>query len=55
MNTTVKNILKGWKNSIEKYNKLDAWKVEEQFSTMGKYLHNNDDPKEIIRLVVCKV
>lgn len=51
MNTTVKNILKGWKNSIEKYNKLDAWKVEEQFSTMGKYLHNNDDPKEIIRLV----
>ncbi len=51
MNTTVKNILKGWKNSIEKYNKLDSWRVEEQFSTMGKYLRNNDDPREIVRLV----
>lgn len=51
MNTAVKNILKGWKNSIEKYNKLDSWKVEEQFSTMGKYLHSNDDPREIVRLV----
>lgn len=51
MNTTVKNILNGWKNSIEKYNKLDSWKVEEQFSTMGKYLRSNDDPRDIVRLV----
>lgn len=51
MNTTVKNILNGWKNSIEKYNKLDSWKVGEQLSTMGKYLHSNDDSREIVRLV----
>lgn len=51
MNTTVKRILNGWKNSIEKYNKLDRWKAEEQFSAMGKYLHCNDDSRDIVRLV----
>lgn len=51
MNTTVKSILNGWKNSIEKYNKLDRWKAEEQFSAMGKYLHCNDDSRDIVRLV----
>ena len=51
MNTTVKSILNGWKNSIEKYNKLDRWKAKEQFSAMGKYLHCNDDSRDIVRLV----
>lgn len=51
MNTTVKSILNGWKNSIEKYNKLDSWKAEEQFSALGKYLHCNDDSRDIVRLV----
>lgn len=32
MNTTVKSILNGWKNSIEKYNKLDSWKLREQLT-----------------------
>lgn len=51
MNTTVKSILNGWKNSIEKYNKLDSWKVREQLSTIGKYLRCNDDSKVIVRMV----
>lgn len=51
MNTTVKSILKGWKNSLEKYNKLDTWKYEEQLSSLGLYLRSNDDPKDIVRLV----
>ena len=51
MNTTVKSILNGWKNSIEKYNKLDSWKVREQLSAIGKYLRCNDDSKVIVRMV----
>ncbi len=51
MNTTVKSILNGWKNSIEKYNKLDTWKFEEQLSSLGKYLFNNNDSRDIVRLV----
>lgn len=51
MNTPTKSILNGWKNSIEKYNKLDRWKAKEQFSAMGKYLHCNDDSRDIVRLV----
>lgn len=51
MNTTVKSILNGWKNSIEKYNKLDKWNFEEQFSSLGRYLRSNDDSKDIVRLV----
>ena len=51
MNTTVKRILNGWKNSIEKYNKLDSWKVGEHLSTIGKYLRTNDDSKDIVRMV----
>lgn len=49
MNTTVKSILNGWKNSIEKYNKLDSWKLREQLSTIGKYLRSNDDTKAIVK------
>lgn len=51
MNTTVKSILNGWKNSIEKYNKLDSWKIEEQVSFLGRYLRSNNDPTDIVRLV----
>ena len=51
MNTTVKSILNGWKNSIEKYNKLDSWKLREQLSTIGKYLRSNDDTKAIVKMV----
>lgn len=51
MNTTVKSILNGWKNSIEKYNKLDTWKIGEQLSILGRYLRNNDDSKDIVRQV----
>ena len=51
MNTTVKSILNGWKKSIEKYNKLDKWNFEEQFSSLGRYLRSNDDSKDIVRLV----
>lgn len=51
MNTTVKSILNGWKNSIEKYNKLDSWKFREQLSTIGKYLRSNDDTKAIVKMV----
>lgn len=51
MNTTVKSILKGWKNSLEKYNKLDVWNFEEQLSSLGRYLRSNNDSKDIVRLV----
>lgn len=51
MNTKSKSILNGWKNSIEKYNKLDTWKFEEQLSSLGKYLFNNNDSRDIVRLV----
>lgn len=51
MNATVKRILNGWKNSIEKYNKLDSWKFGEHLSTIGKYLRTNDDSKDIVRMV----
>lgn len=51
MNTELKSILNGWKNSIEKYNKLDTWKFEEQLSSLGKYLFNNNDSRDIVRLV----
>lgn len=51
MNTTVKSILKGWKNSLEKYNKLDVWNFDEQLSSLGRYLRSNNDSKDIVRLV----
>ena len=51
MNTICKGILNGWKNSIEKYNKLDKWNFEEQLSSLGRYLRSNDDSKDIVRLV----
>lgn len=51
MNTKVKSILTGWKNSIEKYNKLDTWKFEENISLLGNYLRCNDDTRDIVRLV----
>lgn len=51
MNTTVRSILNSWKNSIEKYHKLDTWKLEKQLSSLGKYLLNNNDSKNIVRLI----
>lgn len=51
LNTVLKSILNGWKNSIEKYNKLDTWKIGEQLSILGRYLRHNDDSKDIVRQV----
>ena len=38
MNTKVKNILKHWKKSIEKNNKIDDWNFHEYVSVLSGYI-----------------
>ncbi len=53
MNTKVKNILKYWKKSIEKYNKIDDWNFHEYVSVLSGYIRNNEDDthKDVRRLI----
>lgn len=51
MEKSVKNILKAWESSIERYGKIDSWKINENFSKIGYYLRNNNDSREINRLM----
>ena len=53
MNTKVKNILKHWKKSIEKYNKIDDWNFHEYVSVLSGYIRNNenDTHKDVRRLI----
>ena len=43
MNTKVKNILKHWKKSIERYNKIDEWNFSENVSVLSRYIRNNEN------------
>ena len=47
MNNTVRNILKKWETSLERYNKLDMWSFNDNVSQIGSYLRHNEDDKRI--------
>lgn len=51
MEKSVQNILRSWESSIERYGKIDSWKINESFSVIGDYLRGNDDSREINMLV----
>lgn len=51
MDTSLLNILKSWKSSIERYGKLDSWRLDESLSKLGKYIHSNIDDKKVSNLV----
>lgn len=51
MEKSVKNILKAWESSIERFGKIDSWRINESFSMIGHYLRSNNDSREINRLM----
>lgn len=51
MNKQVEEVLKSWKTSLERYGKLDVWKMEESLSVLSKYLRTKEDTKHIRNLV----
>lgn len=51
MNTSVKKILRRWESSLERFGKIDNWKIDDNLSLLGNYLINKDDSNEIRRLV----
>ena len=53
MNTKVKIILKHWKKSIEKYNKIDDWNFHEYVSVLSGYIRNSENAthKDVRRLI----
>ena len=50
MNTTIRNILKCWKNSLENYNKLDNWKLGDKLSTIS-VIRSSENNKDLIYLI----
>jgi len=51
MKTEVKNVLKSWRSSLERYGKLDAWNLNESFSILGNYLRSHDDNRNVMNKV----
>ena len=51
MNTSIKNILKKWEHSLERYNKIDNWSFNENLSNIGKYLRSREDDRTIVSTV----
>lgn len=51
MEKEIKNILKAWESSIQRFGKLDSWKLNESLSIIGNYLISNDDSREINNLM----
>lgn len=47
MNTLIKRILKRWESSLERFGKLDRWKIDEELSLLGNYLREREDRKDI--------
>ncbi len=50
MITKVKLILRHWKNSIEKYNKIDEWNYQENLTILSNYVlqHKNSEQKDVL-------
>ena len=51
MKQEVKKLLKSWESSIERYSKLDSWKIEKDLAILGEYLRGKEDSKSIRELV----
>lgn len=51
MNTQVKQIIKRWEVSLNKYGKIDQWNYSEKISCLTRYVRSNEDNKEIRNLV----
>ena len=43
MKSEIKNILKSWCSSLERYEKLDNWKFSHSLSIIGNYLRSKED------------
>lgn len=54
MKKEVKQVLKTWRTSLERYEKLDGWKLDQSLSILGDYLRSKEDPNSI-RGIVRKV
>ena len=51
MKQEVKKLLKSWESSLERYSKLDSWKIEKDLAILGEYLRGKEDSKSIRELV----
>lgn len=51
MNTSIKKILQRWAVTLEKYGKLDNWKLDEHLSLLGNYIRSYEDSKNIRNLI----
>ena len=54
MKKEVKQVLKSWRTSLERYEKLDGWKLDQSLSILGDYLRSKEDSNSI-RGIVRKV
>jgi hypothetical protein len=45
MKQEVKKLLKSWESSLERYSKLDSWKIEKDLAILGEYLRGKEDSK----------
>ena len=51
MNKEIEKVLKSWESSLERYGKLDNWKIQEDLSVLGKYLRGKEDSNSVRELV----
>ena len=51
MKQEIKKLLKSWESSLERYSKLDSWKIEKDLAILGEYLRGKEDNKSIRELV----
>ena len=51
MKQEVKKLLKSWESSLERYSKLDSWKIEKDLAILGEYLRGKEDSKSIRELI----
>ena len=51
MNTSIKKILQRWATTLEKYGKLDNWKLDDHLSLLGNYIRSYEDSKTIRNLI----
>lgn len=51
MNTSIKKILQRWTVTLEKYGRLDNWKLDEHLSLLGNYIRSYEDSKTIRNLI----
>lgn len=51
MKESVIKILKSWEMPLERYGKLDEWKLDKKLSVLGSYLIEHDDDQKVLNVV----